>query len=127
MTGCYKCCLRCLTRFACAAHTIEPMHLSDFMVKPLLSAVCWPLLWAPAVSTAEDARVPPLRWAAPDAVLPSAALLGEPRGAIRLREVLRQPYSTEADDNMRYHMPRQERQRLREQLRSQALENPIKN
>jgi len=103
------------------------MRLPDLMVKPLLSAVCLPLLWAPAVSTAEDAHVPPLRWAAPDLVLPSAALLGEPRGAVRLREVLRRPYSTQADDIAPYRMSDQERQRLREQLRSQAPYNPIKN
>lgn len=90
-------------------------------MKPYLSVVCLLLVWAPAVSRAGDQRVHPLPSDVPEVVLPITADLGEPRSAIRLRDALRQPYDEAEDDNKPYRMSAEERQRLREQLRSQSF------
>ena len=89
-------------------------------MKPYLSAGFLLLFWAPSLSGAADNRVHPLPSDELGSVLPITADTAEPRSAIRLRDALRQPYD-DLDDDKPYRMSLQERQRLREQLRSQSL------
>lgn len=84
------------------------------------------LLLAPSLSGAADNRVHPLPSDDMGSVLPITADTVEPRSAIRLRDTLRQPYD-DLDVDKPYRMSLQERQRLREQLRSQSFyEQPKK-
>jgi len=78
------------------------------------------LVLGPSISAAGDTRVHPLPTDVAVNVLPITADLSEPRSAIRLRDALRQPYE-EAEDDKPYRMSAQERQRLREQLRTQSF------
>lgn len=64
--------------------------------------------------------VPAIGAEAPVLILPIAAQDEDHRGALRLRDVLRQPYDDMQEPGMKpYRLSPQERQRLREQLRSQ--------
>jgi len=96
------------------------------IMKPNLSAGVFLLMLAPALGWAGDIRVHPLPSNAPATLLPITADTAEPRTAVRLRDALRQPHDDVEDDNKPYRMSVQERQRMREQLRSQSLYDPTK-
>ncbi len=67
-----------------------------------------------------EGRPPPGSADAPLLVLPISAPEEEHRGAAGLRDVLRQPYEvTQALGSQPHRLTPEERQRLREQLRSQ--------
>eukprot|EP01041_Mallomonas_annulata_P017411 gene17412-35878_t len=53
-------------------------------------------------------------------VMPISVDEGEPRNAMRLRDVLRQPFDDMEDNSKPYRLSVEERQRLREQLRGQS-------
>lgn len=76
----------------------------------------------------EDQRSHPMPSSAAVLVMPISADEGEPRGgAMRLRDVLRQPYDDMEDNAKPYRLSVEERQRLREQLRGQSpYENRFK-
>ena len=95
-------------------------------MKPYPTAGFLLLVLAPTLSVAADNRVHPLPSDAPAMVLPITAELGEPRSALRLRDALRQPYDDVDEDNKPYRMSVQERQRMREQLRSQSVYDTTK-
>lgn len=68
----------------------------------------------------EDQRHPPLPSNATVMVMPISVDEGEPRNAMRLRDVLRQPFDDMEDNAKPYRLSVEERQRLREQLRGQS-------
>lgn len=74
-----------------------------------------------------DQRTHPLPSNAAVMVMPVSVDEGEPRSAMRLRDVLRQPFDDTEDSGKPYRLSLEERQRLREQLRVQSLhENKLK-
>lgn len=66
-----------------------------------------------------DQRNQPMPSNATVMVMPISADEGEPRNAMRLRDVLRQPFDDMEDSGKPYRLSVEERQRLREQLRGQ--------
>ena len=76
--------------------------------------------WAPlAVAQAAEGRVQASSVQAPLLVLPISVQDDEHRSAARLRDLLRQPYEdSQTLDSRPYRLSPEERQRLREQLRS---------
>lgn len=74
-----------------------------------------------------DQRAHPVPSNAAVMVMPISVDEGEPRSAMRLRDVLRQPFDDMEDNGKPYRLSVEERQRLREQLRVQSVhENKIK-
>jgi len=57
----------------------------------------------------------------PAAVMPIATDMGEPRGGVRLRDALRQPFDAGAVPGQPYRLSEEERQRLREQVRGHQI------
>lgn len=84
------------------------------------------LVLASTLSVAADNRIHPLPSDAPPMLLPVTADLAEPRSATRLRDALRQPHDDVEEDIKPYRMSVQERQRMREQLRSQSAPDRAK-
>ncbi|AOF86683.1 hypothetical protein BSY239_1970 [Hydrogenophaga sp. RAC07] len=66
-----------------------------------------------------DQRTHPMPSNATVMVMPISVDEGEPRHAMRLRDVLRQPFDDMEDNGKPYRLSVEERQRLREQLRGQ--------
>lgn len=87
-------------------------------MNPHPSAACLLLALLPAFAVAQVKRVHPLPGDGTVVVMPISADAAEPRSAVPLRETLRQPF--DEVDNKPYRLSSQERQRLREQLRSQS-------
>jgi hypothetical protein len=73
-----------------------------------------------AMAQAAQGGVPASSVEAPVLVMPIAVQDEEHRNALRLRDVLRQPYEDMQEQGSKpYRLTPQERERLREQLRSQ--------
>ena len=85
------------------------------------------LMWGSAHAGPGDQRLHPVPSNSAVMVMPVSVDEGEPRSAMRLRDVLRQPFDDMEDNGKPYRLSLEERQRLREQLRVQSIhENKIK-
>ncbi len=88
-------------------------------MKSLLPTGCLLLLALPSLAGAQSQRMHPVPATESGLkVMPIAMEAAEPRSTASLRDSLRQPL--DETDNKPYRMSSQERQRLREQLRSQS-------
>ncbi len=83
---------------------------------------------AASAQTPDVARLQASAGDTPLLVLPISVQDDEHRGALRLRDVLRQPFEgvQEPSSNKPYRLSVEERHRLREQLRSQSDAEPSK-
>jgi len=96
-------------------------------MKPCLSTGFLLLVLSPSLGWAAGTNAPTLPVDTTKAVLlPIGADAAEPRSPSGLRDVLRQSFDESREDNKPYRLSVQERQRLREQISSQALHDAPK-
>lgn len=112
-----------LRLLASYTHNAASRHTALTM-KPLLPIVCLFLAALPFSSLAKDHRVRSQSHEAPVNVLPVSVEGVEARSAMTLRDSLR--HSFDESDKKPYRLSSQERQRLRDQLRSPSAQEPIK-
>jgi hypothetical protein len=101
-------------------HTIDLKRILGTTMKTYLMGGIFLLGLVSAMAEPEEARTAEVVADAPVMVMPISIQDEEPRSALKLRDVLRQPYEElQVMNTQPYRLSVEERHRMREQLRSQ--------